>query len=352
MAVKFIEQFGRFFFVRKFARFLDSRFSPKGFFLPFLREYKPDLVFSTDVQNENDVGLLRDAKDLHIKTVGMVRSWDNLSLRILRIFPDCLFVGSDEIKKEAVKLQGFPEERIVVAGNPHYDRYATSPVKTKEEFLKEFGLPMDGKKIVLFAPISDALIRRNDVDRHILEHLALMKDVRVIVRFPPEKKVTMEGFQKPPNMIYDRPGVFFKEGKYGDNEIGLEDDTRLIEELYYSDAVVTGPTSVALDAQLVDRPVIAVNFYPTPRPFWETVWRFADDHIVKLANTGGIHISESSEDFLRTLKRFLNNPREQANGRAYARAMWFSHADGKSGKRLAEELLRKLGLVDIALRQS
>lgn len=329
--------------VRGIARALDLWLSPKGFFDPLLDRHRPDAVFSTDVQNENDVSLMQDARRRGIPVIAMVRSWDNLTLRFLRIFPDRLIVGSQALARELGEYHGYPAERIAVTGNPHTDRYTKNPGMARVMFFDFFGLD-PAKKLILYAPVSDALIRVNDMDQYIMEILGRL-DANILVRFPPEKGVRLENFTKPDHMSYDVPGQAFGRGEVGDREIRPEDDENLANELFYADIVVTGPTSIALDAMLFDKPAIMADIYPTPRHFFEGVWRYRDDHIRKLVATGGVIYADTKEKLLDAIERALANPaREDAKkGRAAARALWFSHADGRAGERVARKLISFLG---------
>jgi hypothetical protein len=87
-----------------------------------------------------------------------------------------------------------------------------------------------------------------------------------------------------------------------------------------------------------DKPDIAVDFYPTPRGFWETVWRYTDDHIRKIIATGGVRHVKSPEELAAALAEYLKDPARDAAGRVAARALWFSHAEGHAGERIASEL--------------
>lgn len=333
---------GHVFVFRRLVRFLDFHLSPYGFFDDILARVGPDAVFSTDVQNENDVSLMQDACRRGIPVIAMVRSWDNLTLRILRIFPDRLIVGSQVLADELARFHRYPLRRIAVTGNPHYDRYRTGPSMSRDELLGRFGLDPT-KKFILYAPISDALIRVNDADQHIMEILGTL-DANILVRFPPEKGVRLEAFIKPANMAYDRPGQGFSASEVGDREIRPEDDEMLMNELWHTDVIVTGPTSIALDGMYVDKPVIVADFYPTRRYFFETVWRYTDDHIKKIIATAGVRYVRSKEAMLAAITEYLGNPAKDREGRVAARALWFSHADGQAGARLARELLAFVGL--------
>lgn len=340
LASRILGSVSRFTFVRAVVRALDLRFCPQGYFLDLLEKYQPDLVFSTDLQNENDVSLLQDAKRRKIKIVGMVRSWDNPTQRIFRILPDRLVVGSKELFDEILALYKYPAEKITITGNPHYDRYLAGPTKAKADFLKSFGLSLE-RRLIVYAPVSDALIKFNDIDQYVMSLLGKV-EASVIVRFPAEKGVRLDNFEKPANMVFHRTGQSFNEKVQGDREITPADDESLINELFYADLVITGPTSIAVDAPFMDRPTIAVNFYPTHRNFFETVYSYKCDHIQKVLETGGVHYSDSVEDFFEAVETYLENPAKDHVGRLKIKQKWFSHADGRAGERLSQVILNEI----------
>ena len=353
MALGFI---GKSFLVRRAVRFLDLKLSPRGFFNESIVRYHPNLIFSTDPQNENDVSLMQDARRAGIPVLAMLRSWDNVTQRILRLLPDRLLVGSATLKEEVTALYRYPAEKISTVGNPHYDRYLRGPTKSKQEFFAEFGMDPN-KKVILYAPIGDHLVKFNDIDQYVMETLASLGEPRhgrgeqVLVRFPPDEGVRLVDFKKPPNMFFDKPGAAFKDTEFGDREIRREDDDRLINEIYYSDVIVTGPTSISLDAALIDKPVITVNFYPSggtgderpsPRHLFDGVFTYQCDHIQRLLKTGGVRHATLRGQFLSDITVYLQNPALDREGRAKIRSLWFSRADGKAGERVAEEILKFL----------
>lgn len=328
---------GRSSLLRKILRFADYTFSPRGIFIPLINKYNPDLIFSTDVQNENDVALLQDAKRSHIKTVGMIRSWDNPSKFTLRIFPDLLLVGSKTLKDEVVFFHKYKPDKIIVVGKPHYDRYLEAPIKSRNDFFFQFNLDPQ-KRLILYAPLGDDLIFHNDFDQFIMEILADI-GTQVIVRYPPDSAVHLENFDWPSNMAVDVPGHVFNTNKYGNREIPLKDDSRLIDSLYYSDIVITSPTSIILDAIFLDKPVIVADFYPSSRHKWQGIFGYYYYHFDKLLRTGGFKFVKSRADFKKAIEVYLNNPKEDFLARKRVRELWFSHDDGMAGARLAHVLL-------------
>ena len=328
---------GRSFVVRRVIRFLDLSLSPKDLFKPLFDEYKPDLIFSTDIQNENDVSLAQDAIRRGVKTVGMIRSWDNPTQRILRVWPDKLLVGSRALYDEVWKYYRYPREKTIITGNPHYDKYLHPRITGREEFFKKWGLDL-AKKLLLYTASGHILMKVNDYDQHIMETLGQF-DGQVLVRFPLSGDVRLVDFKQPANMAIDKPGE-----KFGNKELELreEDDISLIEQLTYADVVITGPTSVCLDAAFFDRPVIAADFYPTGRHLYEKNWGFITAHIKNLLKTDGVTYVKSAPEMFAAIEAYLKNPKLNSEGRAKIREKWFSHIDGRSSERLAGELLNTL----------
>jgi len=343
---------GRSLWFQRFARALDKKFSPKGFFSGLLKKYKPDLIFATDIQNENDVSLMQDAERADIKVLGMVRSWDNMTQRVFRVWPDCLAVGSREIYDEIEFLHDYPKERAVITGQPHYDRYLKAPLKNKNSFFAEMGLDV-AKRLILYAPIGDDILVRNDIDRYIISLLGLYADklgAQVLVRLPTNLNLNLEGFRAPENVIFDKPGFAFGKSKALDQEITKADDDRLIDELYWSDVVVAGPTSVLLDGALLDKPLIAINFYPedsldslrrptSKRPYFEGLYHYDYVHIQKLLGTEGVREANTKTELKEAISDYFKNPKLDFAGRKKMREKWFSHADGHSSARLAKLII-------------
>ena len=332
---------GRSLIVRRAVRFLDLKFSSPDLFGALMDAYHPDAVFSTDIQDENDVALMQDARRRHIPVIGMLRSWDNTTQRILRVLPDRLLVGSEALREEVVRFYRYPEVQMALVGHPHYDRYVHGPLSSRDVFFRQRGF--DTKKtLILYAAGGDKIIRKNDIDQYVMEILGALP-VNVLVRYPPGEDIRLVNYVCPPNTVIEKPGVRFS-ARHGEFEIQKSDDDTLIDELCWSDIVISGPTTILLDGVLVDKPVIAVDCYPSPRPLYARSWGYFLDHMRKLINTGGVRYVASREEFLAAIASYLRDPSQDQEGRARSRALWFSHADGASGERLAREICMSLDL--------
>ena len=100
---------------RPIIRTASSFFTPRNLFIALLDAYAPDLIFSTDIQNEFDIRLSFAARDKKIPVVSMVRSWDNLTSKgLIRFIPDTLIVTNEVVKEEAISLHGIAAEMIKI----------------------------------------------------------------------------------------------------------------------------------------------------------------------------------------------------------------------------------------------
>lgn len=329
---------GYFHLVRKLVRFLDLHFSPRGLFEPLIDEYKPDCIFVTDVFNENDVSLMQAGKRKGITTVGFVRSWDNPSKYLLRVFPDRLLTGSQTLAEEVAYFHQYPEKNIEAVGNPHYDRYKKGPTEDRATFFNHFSFDPN-KQMILFSPVGDDLIAFNDFDEYIMRLLA-KEGRQVLVRFPPASAVRMTDFTAPPHMYIDIPGKAFSSSVFTDREITPEQDASLVNSLYHADLVITGPTSIPLDSAFFDKPTIVADFYPTKRHPYDGIYEYEYFHFKKLMReTGGVAHIQNESDFAPTIAKLLEEPSLMHEGREKIRSLWFSHDDGKAGERLASKIL-------------
>ena len=340
--------FGRSKTLRRLARFFDYTLAPKETFKKYVDTYKPSLVFSTDVLNDNDIKLLQEARSSCVRTIGMVRSWDNFSAKgVMRILPQKLIVSNEILKKEAVDYNDMESEDIFVAGIPHYDFYINHERTPRQKFFQEIGADPN-KKLILFAPTGDRYIRDNNTDWQILDILkkAILEKVipansQVLVRFPPGDTCNLNNFVPPDFMIFDRPGTVFNSLTFKDRDLSHKDDVRLADSLYYSDVVISGPSTIMIDGAVFNKPIILINFDGwTKRDYFDSISRHYDsEHISRVAKGGGVRLVDSKEELIKWTNNYLGNPRLDEKERKQMIKEQACYLDGRSSERVARFLL-------------
>jgi len=342
---------GKSHFAMKFIRLIDYLISPRGRFALLIDKYQPALIFSTDVQNENDVSLMQDGKRAGIPIVGMVRSWDNLVMRAFRFLPSRLIVHSELLKRQAIALYGIKPDSIVVTGIPHYDRYLKEKENIdREVFLRQIGLD-PAKKTILFFPLCDYRVvwdsdgRRRLVDLEVLNALAGIPGVNIIVRFPPNETVSIGDFSPPPNFYFDRPGVAFGTEQVTTREVSDNDDLRLMKELAVSDVVVMGPSTAVIDAVLFNKPVVFVDFSSDSPRLGNNVgqaFEYESEHILDILRAEGTRSAHNDSELRGLITEYLTRPDRNEEGRQRIVREQCFRTDGLSSKRVVDILLEVL----------
>lgn len=135
-----------------------------------LKEHKPDLVFCTNQRNTHAIGALLAAKDLGIKTICFVQSWDNVPKAMQVLETDYYFVWSELMKEEVIKYYTFiKEEQVVVTGTPQFEmHYNKDLLLTKDNFFKKYSLDLD-RKYICFSGDDKTT---SPLDQYYLEDLA------------------------------------------------------------------------------------------------------------------------------------------------------------------------------------
>lgn len=333
--------FGRFSPGIKLARLIDYLLLKQETFRPLFQAFKPDLIFSTDLQNELDVRLLQEARKAGIKTIGMVRSWDNITTKgLLRIIPDKVIVHNEIIKQEVVRYSRVNLGRISVIGIPHYDRYSGGPTKTRADFFRDHGFDLD-KKLILIAPVGNRYIYENKTDMLVLRTLGKL-DLNILVRIPPNDIASYS------ELHGARAKIFFDKVGFNDwrrgrklNEVSQNDDDSLINALSWSDLVVTHLATMCIDAAFFNKPIVVVGNNFTPHPRWDVIrYYFEYEHIQPVLRSGGIKIAGNPEELLSYTAEYLEQPSLDAQGRRTIVAEQVHFTDGRSTERLADIILK------------
>lgn len=135
-----------------------------------LQEHQPDLVFCSNQRNTQAISPLLAAKDLGIKTVCFIQSWDNVPKAMQAFETDYYLVWSELMRDELLKYYPYiKKEQVVVTGTPQFEpHYDISLLQTREAFFKQYDLDVN-KKYVCFSGDDETT---SPLDQFYLEDLA------------------------------------------------------------------------------------------------------------------------------------------------------------------------------------
>lgn len=273
-----------------------------------LREHKPDVVVITPLVylGSWQFEVLRAALAEGLRTVFAVGSWDHLSSKaLIRDLPQRVFVWNDTQKEEATRLHRVPADRVVVTGAQCYDQwFGRVPARTREEFCRHVGLPVDRPFILyvcsaLFwgSPVEAEFVRRW-VQSLRASTSSELRNAAILVRPHPAR---MDEWRTIDLSSFGHTTV------YGSNPMDAESKEDYFESLFYSSAVVGLNTSAFLEGAIVGR---SLHTILTPE--------FAENqqgtlHFHYLLNVGGgvLQTSRTFDEHHAQLDASLRNPEQR-----------------------------------------
>src|SRR3989344_3275520 len=344
----FLSWIGRFAKVKKLVRFLDRLTFSKKRFAPYFDRYQPDLVFGPDVFHPDDVHFLMEAKYRGLKTVGMVRSWDNITNKgFFRPKPDKLIVNNEVIRDEAIEYEDIKKKNIFVAGMPQFDMYVNEARSYREDFFKKIGF--DSKKpFIVFGPWGNRFI---DTDWQILQILKdaivggkLPDNLQILVRIPPNDNIALGDFVPDEHFKLYYVSRQFQEGVYRDREFDPQAMKETGDNLYYADLIVGYMSSLNIDACVFDKPIVAIVFDGwTKKPYLKSIVKFLDfDHTKKMLFTRFAPFTKNKEELIYHINRYLKDPSLDRENRAHFLKLQTWKMDGQAGERIANFLISQL----------
>lgn len=331
--------FSRFFLFHKILRYFAKTCFGSDVFQVFFERYKPDLVFTTDSFAREDRILLTESKRSGIRTLGMVRSWDNATTKgVFLEKPDHVIVTNGVLKEEMIALHRIAGEKITISGVPHYDGVLGPRTTSREQFFSDLGLDPK-KKTILFAPGGKILYKHDAEILALLKRLAderrFHEPIQFLVRIPPGDRIDASPVNGDKNFIIDDPGTNVT-GRKKESELSQNDNDRLNNSIFYSDIVLTLVSTMAIDGSVFGKPVVVFGFDPQ-KDLVDKIEKFAKyKHFEKFLGTGLVTACYSEDEFVKQTNEFLADPDANKESREELIKRYAYAIDGKSSDRVVE----------------
>lgn len=336
--------FGSAKFLRSLFRFLDFKLVKDERFASYFETYKPDLVFAPNIFAALDTSFLRHSKRRGIRIVGMINSWDNITLAKypFRVLPDKLITHNELIKSEAVRYLDMRPENVYVSGIPHFDHYVNSSRGSREAFCARLGIDPK-KRILLFAAIGETL---NPTEWQVAQQLhaaikegKLPDDLLIVMRLHPTERGGIGKLKPDRHLVVDDSKTYVK-GQRTFTEILRGDMEHFADSLYYADVVVTTCSTTTIDAAAFDTPSVNIAYDGLEeKPFYQSVRRFYTKqwvHYQPILKSGGTRVAYSLDELLAAINAYLKDPSLDREGRKRIVDEQCYKLDGKSGERIGK----------------
>jgi hypothetical protein len=233
-----------------------------------LLENKPQIVFCSNQRNSQAISIILASRDLGIKTVCFIQSWDNVPKAMIVYEADYYMVWSDLMKNELLKYYPLiAEHQVFVTGTPQFEtHFDESLALSRETFFKEHSLDM-ARKYVCY---SGDDLTTSPLDQYYLEDL-----INVI------RSLNLEGenlgiiYRKCPSDSSDRYNLVLEQNKdivqvinplwekiggVGDFMPFPEDAQLLYNICEHSEMVVNICSTTIFDFAMHNKPCIYLNY--------------------------------------------------------------------------------------------
>ena len=323
----------------------------KGFrpdILKVFNKYEPSLVISTHPISMDEYEYLSCSNKLGIRTIGIIKSWDNLTTKgYIPVKLDHYLAWNEIIKNELIKIHHVQESKISVTGIPQFDLYFyKANIIKREKFLKKMNL--DPNKKTIFFATSPSSIGPEDPDI-IFEKMKFLKNnkiknIQVIARLHPldnierYKKLKDSNFS---NLTFQIPG------KNSNSKISgiINPDfiTELRDTLFHSDVTVNTCSTTSLDAVAMDKPIVNIAFDLKPREYYKSCKRYYDfAHFQPILNSGATKLASNFDEYVNLIFRYLDNSDLEKKQRRTLREIMCYKIDGQSSLRVVNAFLQQL----------
>lgn len=335
----------------RIARVLDYALVRDTTFAHAFETYHPDLVLCANLFDDFELNFLREAKTRAVKTIGFINSWDKATARsVLRLVPDKTIVFNEILKQDMMVYHGIQEQDIFVGGLPQYDEYFTGVRTKREEFFREINCDPE-KKLIVYSPLGSAFTNTDWERIDLLSDMhrtgRLGTDTEFFVRFPPYDTIDREELRRRPHLKYDYPGERFSVRRLTEWDMTTREVSHLADTLFHMSLLICHASSISVDAAVFDKPVININFEVSSREIMPDLQRrlYGMTHYAKALESGGIRLVENKEELAAWVRKYLDDPMLDQEGRVRLLQEQCEFLDGKSGERIGKFILHYLGAI-------
>jgi hypothetical protein len=329
---------------------LDALTLGRAFEAVFSR-FHPDLVATpTSGLYFSEGPLLGRARREGVPAMAIDLSWDHFTTKTAPLRPMAhLCVWNDQMREEALGMHGYRPDQVSVTGVPQFDQYAErGRLGSRSEFLESIGLP-GAAPLVTLTTVPSVLYPRHDlvVDLLLAARLAgeLPADAAFLVRVHQRDDVDQyQRFRDIPGLRVEKPfrNTIVAEGSSVDPS--RSDRMHLAKTLLHSDAVVNVASTIALEAAILDTPIVNIGFdLPEKKPYLDSAIRFYDyTHYRPLVDAGAVQVARDPMELVSLVADALVCPQQRREERETVARRLASRADGNAAQRVANRVLETL----------
>ncbi len=308
-----------------------------------LERMRPDLLWSTVCVSPQEYPYILVAHDLGIPVVTSVLSFDNLTSRGWLPHFDHYLVWNEVMRDQLLRFYPYlSAEQVSVTGTGQFDFHRRPEcLWHRDRTTDRLGIPR-GARYFLY---STSHISLAPDEPELLELFARMlradealSESWLVVRLHPlddgaRWKELANGCERVRiehawEDLPDAEGWTFS---------SLEDQARLVSTIAHADACVNVASTMSLDAAILDRPVVNIEFSgESDSPAGLLYAEYDADHYRPLIDSGGIRLAHTWPELASHLREAVRHPERYRSERAAMVRRECGVVDGRAAERVAD----------------
>ena len=312
-----------------------------------LRRLSPDLIWSTVPVAAAEYPYILAARQLGIPIVTSILSFDNLTTRSILPQFDHYLVWNERMKDDLLQLyRKTSAEQVTITGTPQFDFHSNgTKFWSRSKTLEHLGLPSEARFFLygaghpFLAPEEPRLLA--DIARRMARD-SILRDYRVVVRpHPLDDRSRWASISTGSDVVNVSPAWESDSDQQGWTLGTVKEQARFLGLLEHSDACINIASTISLDAAILDRPVIGIDFSAEPDSPREILYEeYETDHYRPLVDSGGIRLAHRWTELMEFMKRATTHPQEDAAKREQMVKTECGTVDGRAAERVATSLVR------------
>lgn len=312
-----------------------------------LLELNPKTLFITHQRVNSLMPICIAAKELNIKVITTIYSWDNLPKAKLAVYADYYHVWSAHMKDE-MQLY-YPEiaaNKVVITGTPQFEFYTQEDRKvSKTAFAQKYNLD-SSKKWICFS--GDDLFTSPYDDQYLFDIAEAISKIEIDQRpqliFRKSPADDSNRYQKTlkhySNIIVAIDPIWQNLAHgWGLNFAKIEDIDLLVNLSSHCELVINLGSTMALDFAFFDKPCLYLNYSPVLNQKWnvESIYKF--QHFKSMLNLDAVVWINNKEEIIDKIMYSLKNPSKVAVDRKKWTEKIIMHPVENSSRLIAENIL-------------
>jgi hypothetical protein len=315
-----------------------------------LLDIDPDLICSTVSVSSREQPYRMAARDLHVPVATAILSFDNLTSRGPLARDDHYLVWGVRMKGHLLRLYPQLEPRqVTITGTPQFDFHRRPEFRwTRACTLQALGLA-PGRRYFLYGashaaltPDEPALVA--DLAVRMGERPSLAGHALILRLHPLDNPARWSAALRGCDRARLSPAFASTTINDGWTLPSRDDYARLTSSLVHADGCLNVASTLSLDAAILDRPVICLDFTTEPDSPRDMLYaEYGAEHYAPLVESGGLRVARSWHDLLDQMEMAITAPERDREARARMVAAECGPVDGCAAQRVARTLIDLAG---------